>query len=153
SASRPSHLRLCAGGHLRGEDRRWPGAPAQGRRGLLRAAGRAACGVAQSEFHREGALPHFPGKRPDQAGDGAGVSAEPLRARIARAGRMRRRNFLTLVGSMAALPFAARAQQRSMPVIGYLVAGARATSTSIPAFLQGLRESGYVEGSNVTIEY
>jgi putative ABC transport system substrate-binding protein len=59
---------------------------------------------------------------------------------------MRRREFIAGLGSAAAWPVVARAQQAVMPVIGFL--GAQ----SVP-FLQGLKETGYVEGQNVAIEY
>ncbi len=68
---------------------------------------------------------------------------------------MRRRDFITLIGSTVAVwPLAAHAQQPTMPVIGFL----RSTSLApfenlIPAFGQGLKESGFVEGQNVAIEY
>jgi putative ABC transport system substrate-binding protein len=61
---------------------------------------------------------------------------------------MRRREFIGLVGSAAAWPLAARAQP-AMPVIGSTQS---AHDLNIP-FLQGLRESGYVEGQNVAVEY
>ncbi len=66
---------------------------------------------------------------------------------------MRRREFITILGSAAASwPMVARAQQM-MPVVGYLNAGAPETNpTYLPAFRQGLAETGYVEGQNVKIE-
>src|SRR5690242_18966818 len=66
---------------------------------------------------------------------------------------VKRREFLTLAaGATIARPHAARAQQRSIPVIGYLNGGSPLAMT-LEAFRQGLGESGYVEGQNVAIEY
>jgi putative tryptophan/tyrosine transport system substrate-binding protein len=80
----------------------------------------------------------------------------PLRCRLLRLGKaMRRRDFITLIGGAAVgSPLVARAQQRPVPVIGFLAGGSpNAYSRITAAFLQGLRETDYVERQNVAIEY
>jgi putative ABC transport system substrate-binding protein len=65
-----------------------------------------------------------------------------------------RREFVAIAGGALSWPFVACAQQKTMPVIGYLSSGASATDASnVAAFRQGLSETGYVEGRNVVIEY
>jgi putative ABC transport system substrate-binding protein len=67
---------------------------------------------------------------------------------------MRRREFITLLGGAAAWPLAARAQQPVLPVIGYLSSlSAEAVIPRLAGLHQGLKESGFVEGANLRIEY
>jgi|SRR5450755_919737 ABC-type uncharacterized transport system substrate-binding protein len=70
---------------------------------------------------------------------------------------MRRREFSTLFAGVAAAstawPFAARPQQKAMPVVGFLSGAPPGTFEPLAAFPQGLSETGYVEGQNLTIEY
>ena len=65
---------------------------------------------------------------------------------------MRRREFITLVGCAAAWPFAARAQQSAMPVIG-LLDGTDREASPLDAIWHGLKEADCVESRNVAMEY
>jgi putative ABC transport system substrate-binding protein len=68
---------------------------------------------------------------------------------------MRRREFISLIGGVAAtLPLAVHAQQPALPVVAFVRDGSpEANARYVAAFRKGLNESGYVEGQNVTVEY
>jgi putative ABC transport system substrate-binding protein len=68
---------------------------------------------------------------------------------------MQRRDFIALLGGLSSWPFVAHAQQKAMPVIGFLTTGSPGPSPALfmAAFRQGLSEAGYVEGQNLASEY
>jgi len=67
---------------------------------------------------------------------------------------MRRREFIAALGSAATWPLVARAQQKTMPMIGFLSPGSPGPGGPLlAAFRQGLSETGHTEGQNITIEY
>jgi putative tryptophan/tyrosine transport system substrate-binding protein len=67
---------------------------------------------------------------------------------------MRRRDFVKVTGAAIAWPLAGHAQQPTMPVIGFLNSGSPAERAPlVSAFRQGLKETGYIEGQTVSIEY
>ena len=65
---------------------------------------------------------------------------------------MRRREFIAGLAGAAAWPLAARAQQAAVPSIGWLDAVPGSKDRFLPLFSQGLAETGYIVGRNVTIE-
>src|SRR5215510_14785467 len=71
-----------------------------------------------------------------------------------RGARVRRREFISSLGLAAAWPFAARAQQPVMPVIGFFhLTSLELVRELLAAFHRGLGDTGYIEGRNVAIEY
>ena len=78
-----------------------------------------------------------------------------LLARTERINPMRRREFIALLGTAAAWPLATRAQQGAMPVVGLLNPTSLDDTNAgrLRAFRQALKDTGYVEGENVALEY
>jgi ABC-type uncharacterized transport system substrate-binding protein len=72
---------------------------------------------------------------------------------VSRGVQMRRRDFVTLLGGVAAWPLGARAQQPTLPVIGWLGSTTRPVPPFAAAFEAGLKETGYVPGQTFAIEY
>jgi len=66
---------------------------------------------------------------------------------------MQRRDFIVLLGGAATVPLAAHAQQVATPVVGFLHSGSKLRSPHIIGFGQGLDETGFVDGRNVTVQY
>ena len=67
---------------------------------------------------------------------------------------MRRRRFIKIFGAAALYPLSARAQQPAKPVVGFLNVGRADTSAYLQtAFRAGLKESGFIDGENITVEY
>src|SRR6516162_1053925 len=97
-----------------------------------------------------------PRRRRASGRDGETVMTEspsPLTMLFSR--HTRRRTFIAGLGSAAAWPVVARAQQRALPVIGFLssLSANDEYKDAIISFLQGLKETGYVVGQNVAVEY
>ncbi len=80
------------------------------------------------------------------------MSHSPVLSHIGKLG-MRRRDFITVLAGAAGYPHLAGAQQKAMPVVGYLSSSTSPNPPLIAAFHEGLSKAGYVEGKDVIIEY
>src|SRR5262249_58490604 len=136
AAARPATPNRHAGDDLRPAQRCQPERPPPGL---------PIAGVAQVRPH------HQPRDRGHVWPPGSRLAAGARR----RGDRVRRREFITLIGGAAATwPLSARAQQPTTPVVGFLsTRGASDDLHLLAAVRQGLKDAGYIEGQNVAIEY
>src|SRR5215472_17858794 len=137
---RPDELRNCHFGFVSsGRHLHWPNSQ---RRKTRRPAGRAVdqVRVRNQSSDRQGTRPRSP--------------SDPARPRR-RADRMKRREFITLLGGAVAWPLAARAQQAGkLSIVGYMGSATPATQGQwAAAFAQRLRELGWIEGRTIAVEY
>src|SRR5262249_36817731 len=116
------------------------------------------CHVADGFLHPSLSPPKGEADRGDQRRSseqaGCGLNDCTSRAARRRGDRVKRRAFITLLSGAAMWPLAARAQQAAMPIVGFLGSTPAGPYAAIVAAVrQGLKETGFVEGENVAIEY